>query len=94
MIISRKALTRSNILMLATLYGKLCLTMVENLGCEIMKWPVKWEKGQVESHPIKVDWFSHPNSQVRLGSLFVQVNANQCLGLVDGIETLKQILGT
>ena len=67
--------------------------MVENLGCEIMKWPVKWEKRTSKSHPIKVDWFSHPAFTGKIGSLFVQVNANQCLGLVDGIETLKQILG-
>ena len=46
---------------------KLCLTMVENLGCEIMKWPLSGKRGQV-THPIKVDWFSHPHSQVRLGS--------------------------
>ena len=53
--------------MLATLYGKLCLTMVENLGCEIMKWPVKWEKRTSESHPIKVDWFSHPKFTGKIG---------------------------
>ena len=57
-----------------------------------MKWPVKWEKRTSKSHPIKVDWFSYPQSQERLESPFVQVNANQCLGPVDGIETLKQIL--
>lgn len=53
--------------MLATLCGRLCLTMVENLGCEIMKWPVKWEKRTSKSHPIKVDWFSHPTFTGQIG---------------------------
>ena len=41
--------------------------MVENLGCEIMKWPVKWEKRTSKSHPIKVDWFSHPAFTGKIG---------------------------
>ena len=53
--------------MLATLCGRLCLTMVENLGCEIMKWPVKWEKRTSKSHPIKVDWFSYPAITGKIG---------------------------
>ena len=53
--------------MLATLYGRLCLTMVENLGCEIMKWPVKWEKRTSKTHPIKVDWFSYPAFSGKIG---------------------------
>lgn len=53
--------------MLATLYGRLCLTMAENLGCEIMKWPVKWEKRTSKSHPIKVDWFSYPTFAGKIG---------------------------
>ena len=53
--------------MLVTLYGMSCLTMVENLGCEIMKWPVKWEKRTSKSHPIKVDWFSYPAITGKIG---------------------------
>ena len=53
--------------MLVTLYGMSCLTMVENLGCEIMKWPVKWEKRTSRSHPIKVDWFSYPAITGKIG---------------------------
>ena len=34
--------------------------MVENLGCEIMKWPIHWEKRTSFSHPLRVDWINHP----------------------------------
>ena len=57
-----------------------------------MKWPVKWEKRTSKSHPIKVDWFSYPAITGKIGITLCPVNANQCLGPVDGIETLKQIL--
>ena len=59
--------------MLATLFGKLCLTMVENLGCEIMKWPVKWEKRTSKLIQSRLIGFHIPHSQVRLESPFVQV---------------------
>ena len=49
------------------LFGRFCLTTVENLGSDWMKWPIGWEKRTSITHPIKVDWITNPRIIGELG---------------------------